>query len=244
VRLKVDLILVAGGGDWVQAAKNATKTIPIVITGTGGDPVAAGLVESLARPGGNITGVTNLSTELGGKRLELLKEVVPKVARVAVIYNPTNPASVREVKEDLPVAARALGLTVQPWEVRDANGFDKVFAAMGKQRPDGLYLPTGPQMFTNAKRIVGFALTSRLPSVYGRKEAVDAGGLMSYGADIADSYRRVAYFVDRILKGTKPADLPVEQPTKFELVINLKTAKQIGLTIPQSLLYRADKVIK
>ena len=225
VRLKVDLILVAGGGDWVQAAKNATKTIPIVITGTGGDPVAAGLVESLARPGGNITGVTNLSAELGGKRLELLKEVVPKVARVAVIYNPTNPASVREVKEDLPVAARALGLTVQPWEVRDADGFDKVFAAMGKQRPDGLYLPTGPQMFTNAKRIVGFALKSRLPSVYSRKEAVDAGGLMSYGADIADSYRRVAYYVDKILKGAKPADLPVEQPTKFELVINLKTAK-------------------
>ena len=244
VRLKVDLILVAGGGDWVQAAKNASKTIPIVMTGTGGDPVAAGLVESLARPGGNVTGITNLGTELGGKRLELLKEVVPKIARVAVLYNPTNPNSVREVKEDLPVAARALGLTVQPWEVRDADGFDKVFAAMGKQRPDGLYLPTGPQMFTNAKRIAGFALKSRLPSVYGRKEAVDAGGLMSYGADIADSYRRVAYYVDRILKGAKPADLPVEQPTKFELVLNLKTAKEIGVTIPQSVLYRADKVIK
>ena len=244
VRLKVDLILVAGGGDWVQAAKNASKTIPIVMTGTGGDPVAAGLVESLARPGGNVTGITNLGTELGGKRLELLKEVVPKIARVAVLYNPTNPNSVREVKEDLPVAARALGLTVQPWEVRDADSFDKVFAAMGKQRPDGLYLPTGPQMFTNAKRIAGFALKSRLPSVYGRKEAVDAGGLMSYGADIADSYRRVAYYVDRILKGAKPADLPVEQPTKFELVLNLKTAKEIGVTIPQSVLYRADKVIK
>jgi putative tryptophan/tyrosine transport system substrate-binding protein len=244
VRLKVDLILVAGGGDWVQAAKNASKTIPIVMTGTGGDPVAAGLVESLARPGGNVTGITNLGTELGGKRLELLKEVVPKIARVAVLYNPTNPNSVREVKEDLPFAARALGMTIQPWEVRDADAFDKVFAAIGKQRPDGLYLPTGPQMFTNAKRIAGFALKSRLPSVYGRKEAVDAGGLMSYGADIADSYRRVAYYVDRILKGAKPADLPVEQPTKFELVINLKTAKQIGVTIPQSVLYRADKVIK
>jgi putative tryptophan/tyrosine transport system substrate-binding protein len=214
------------------------------MTGTGGDPVAAGLVESLARPGGNVTGITNLGTELGGKRLELLKEVVPKIARVAVLYNPTNPNSVREVKEDLPFAARALGMTIQPWEVRDADAFDKVFAAIGKQRPDGLYLPTGPQMFTNAKRIAGFALKSRLPSVYGRKEAVDAGGLMSYGADIADSYRRVAYYVDRILKGAKPADLPVEQPTKFELVINLKTAKQIGVIIPQSLLYRADKVIK
>jgi putative tryptophan/tyrosine transport system substrate-binding protein len=244
VRLKVDLILVAGGGDWVHAAKNATKTIPIVMTGTGGDPVEAGLVESLARPGGNVTGLTNLGSELGGKRLELLKEVVPKVARVAVIYNPTNPAGVREVKEDLPVAARSLGLTVQPWEVRGAEDFDKVFAAINKQRPDGLYLPTGPQMFTNLKRVAGFALKSRLPSVYNRKEAVDAGGLMSYGADIADSYRRVAYFVDKILKGAKPADLPVEQPTKFELVINLKTAKQIGLTIPQKVLGRADKVIK
>jgi ABC-type uncharacterized transport system substrate-binding protein len=244
VRLKVDLILVAGGGDWVQAAKNATKTIPIVMTGSGGDPVAAGLVESLARPGGNVTGITNLAGELGGKRLELLKEVVPKVARVAVLYNPTNPPSVREVKEDLPVAARALRLTVQPWEVRAANDFETVFAAMEKQRPDGLYLPTGPQMFTNAKRIAGFALKSRLPSVYGRKEAVDAGGLMSYGADIADSYRRVAFYVDKILKGAKPADLPVEQPTKFELVINLKTAKQIGLTIPPNVLARADRVIK
>jgi len=151
---------------------------------------------------------------------------------------------VREVKEDLPVAARALGLTIQPWEVRAADDFDRVFAAMGKQRPDGLYLPTGPQMFTNAKRIADFALKSRLPSVYGRKETVDAGGLMSYGADIAESYRRVATYVDKILKGAKPADLPVEQPTKFELVINLKTAKQIGVTIPQKVLARADRVIK
>jgi putative ABC transport system substrate-binding protein len=148
------------------------------------------------------------------------------------------------VKEDLPAAARALGLTVQPWEVRDADGFERVFAAMGKQRPDGLCLPTGPQMFTNAKRIAGFALKSRLPSVYGRKEAVDAGGLMSYGADLADSYRRVAYYVDKILKGAKPADLPVEQPTKFELVINLKTAKQIGLTIPPEVLARANRLVK
>jgi len=205
VRLMVDLIVVAGGTTPIRAAMKATKTIPIVMTGTGLDPVKAGLIESLARPGGSVTGVTNLSAELGGKRVELLKEVVPKVARVAVLYNPTNPTSVHEVKEDLPVAARALGLTLQPWEVRDADGFDKVFAAMGKQRPDGLYLPTGPQMFTNAKRIAGFALKSRLPSVFGRKEAVDAGGLMSYGADIADSYRRVAYFVDKILKGAKPA---------------------------------------
>ena len=144
VRLKVDIIVVAGGGNWVQAAKNATKTIPIVMVGVGVDPVEAGLVESLARPGGNVTGITNLNTELGGKRLELLKEAVPKLARVAVLYDPATPASVRELKEVLPVAARALGLTVQSWEVRDADGFEKVFAALNKQRPDGLYVRRGP----------------------------------------------------------------------------------------------------
>jgi putative tryptophan/tyrosine transport system substrate-binding protein len=149
------------------------------------------------------------------------------------------------VKEYLPVLARALKLTVRPWEVRGTDDFEKVFAAVNKQRPDGLYVPgVSPLMFANRKRIAGFALNSRLPSVYSSREAVDAGGLMAYGADLTDSYRRVAYYVDRILKGAKPADLPVEQPTKFELVINLKTAKQIGLTIPQSMLYRADKVIK
>jgi len=244
VRLKVDIIVVAGGGTWVREAKNATKTIPIVMVGTGTDPVVAGLVESLARPGGNVTGVTTLSTELGGKRLELLKEAVPKLARVAALYEPANPASVREVKELLPVAARALRLTIQPWEVRDANGFEKVFTALNKDRPDGLYVTSGPLVRAHQKRIVGLTLKSRLPSMYYDREFVDAGGLMSYGADLADSYRRVAYFVDRILKGAKPADLPVEQPTKFELVINLKTAKHIGLTIPQSMLYRADRVIK
>ena len=244
VRLKVDIIVVAGGAGPIRAAKNATKTIPIVMTGGGIDPVEAGLVESLARPGGNVTGITNLARELGGKRLELLKEAVPKLARVAVLYDPANPTTVLEVKEVLPVAARALGLTIQPWEVRDADGFEKVFAALNKQRPDGLYVPGGPLMNANQKRIVGFALKSRLPSVYGSREAVDAGGLMSYGADLADSYRRVAYYVDRILKGAKPADLPVEQPTKFELVINLKTAKQIGLTIPPEVLARANKLIK
>ena len=228
----------------IRAAKNATKTIPIVMVGAGSDPVEAGFVESLARPGGNVTGITNLSRELGGKRLELLKEAVPKLARVAVLYDPANPASVLEVKEVLPVAARALGLTIQPWEVRAADDFDRVFAALNKQRPDGLYVLGGTLMSANQKRIVGFALKSRLPSMYTNREAVDAGGLMSYGADLADSYRRVAYYVDRILKGAKPADLPVEQPTKFELVINLKTAKQIGLTIPPDVLARADRVIK
>jgi len=243
VRLKVDIIVAVGGNAPIQAAKNATKTIPIVMTGVGSDPVEAGLIESLARPGGNVTGVSNLSRELGGKRLELLKEAVPKLARVAVLYGPTVPAGVIEVKEILPVAARALKLTLQPWEVRAADDFDKVFSAMGKQRPDGLYVTSGPPMRDNQKRIVGFALKSRLPSMYANREGVEAGGLM-YGADLADSYRRVAYFVDRILKGAKPADLPVEQPTKFELVINLKTAKQIGLTIPPEVLARANRLIK
>ena len=244
VRLKVDVIVAAGGVITIRPAMNATKTIPIVMVGGGADPVKEGLIESLARPGGNVTGTTRLGGELGGKRLELLKEAVPKLVRVAVLYDPAAPASVLEVKEVLPAAARALGLTLQYWEVRAADGFDKVFAAMGKQRPDGLYVPTGPRMFANGRRIVGFALKSRLPSMYGNKEAVDAGGLMSYGSDTADNSRRVAYYVDKILKGAKPADLPVEQPTKFEFVINLKTAKQIGVTIPQSVLYRADKVIK
>src|SRR5215510_1877975 len=243
VRLKVDIIVV-GGDIPTRAAKKATKTIPIVMMGTGSDPVAAGLVESLARPGGNVTGFTNLGRELGGKRLELLKEAVPKVARVAVLYDPTVPDSVLDVKEVLPVAARALRLTIQPWEVRGTDDFEKVFSAMGKQRPDGLYATAGPLMRPNRKRIVDFALKSRLPSMYTSTTFVDAGGLMSYGADDADSYRRVAIYVDKILKGAKPADLPVEQPTKFEFIINLKTAKQIRVTIPQSLLYRADKVIK
>jgi putative ABC transport system substrate-binding protein len=245
VRLKVDIIVVAGGTRQTRAAKNATKTIPIVMTGLGDDPVEAGLIESLARPGGNVTGITNLNRELGGKRLELLKEAVPKVARVAVLYEPAIPGSVLEVKEVLPVAARALKLTIQPWEVRAADDFEKVFAAISKWRPDGLYVAAAsPVMLIDQTRIVGFALKSRLPSMYSLRVFVDDGGLMYYGADLADSYRRVAYYVDRILKGAKPADLPVEQPTKFELVFNLKTAKQIGVTIPQPLLYRADKVIK
>ena len=244
VRLNVDIIVVAGGTIYVQAVKNATTTIPIVMTGPGSDPVEAGLVESLARPGGNVTGVTNLSRELGDKRLELLKEAVPTLARVAILYDPANPSHVDEVKEVLPAAVRALKLTLQPWEVRASHGFEKVFTVMGKQRPDGLYVLGGPLMIANEKRTVGFALKSQLPSTYGTRGAVDSGGLMYYGADLADSHRRVAYYVDKILKGAKPADLPVEQPTKFELVINLKTARQIGLTIPPNVLARADRVIK
>ena len=243
-RLKVDILVITGGEAWIRAAKNATKTIPIVMTGTGSDPVEEGLVKSLARPGGNVTGITNITKELGGKRLELLKETIPKLAHVAVLYNPAAPGSVREVKEDLPVAARALGLTVRSWEIRPPAGFEQVFAALNKQRPDGLYVTSGAQMGANRKRFADFALKSRLPSTNPSRQFVDVGGLMYYGADLADSYRRVAYYVDKILKGAKPADLPVEQPTKFELAINLKTAKQIGLTVPQKVLARADEVIK
>jgi putative ABC transport system substrate-binding protein len=201
-------------------------------------------VESLAHPGGNVTGITLLDRELGGKRLELLKEAVPKLARVAVLYDPAVSTVVIEAKEVLPAAARALKLTLQPWEVRAADGFERVFAPLNKERPDGLYVTSSPLMNDNQKRIAGFALKSRLASVYGLREAVDAGGLMYYGADVAESYRRVAYYVDRILKGAKPADLPVEQPTKFEFIINLKTAKQIDLTIPPEVLARATKLIR
>ena len=204
----------------------------------------AGLVQSLARPGGNVTGITTLSRELGGKRLELLKEAVPKIARVAVLYDAASPGIVPDVKEVLPVAARALGLSIQPWEIRNVDDFDRVFAALNKQRPDGLSVAGGRLMSDHQKRIVGFASKSRLPALYPTREAVDVGGLMSYGANQADIYRRVAYYVDRILKGAKPADLPVEQPTKFELVINLKTAKQIGVEIPPEVLARASKLIK
>src|SRR5262245_50871569 len=244
VRLKVDLILVTGSDPLIRAAMNATKTIPIVLTGGGRDPVEAGYVQSLARPGGNVTGITNLSRELSGKRLELLKAAVPKLARVAVLYDPGVPGDLLQVKDVLPVAARALKLTLQPWEIRSADDFDRIFAKMGKQRLDGLLVLGSPLTNINRKRIVDFALKSRLPSISSVREFVTAGGLMFHGADEAERYRRVAYYVDRILKGAKPADLPVEQPTKFELVINLKTAKQIGVTIPPEVLARASRLIK
>ena len=243
VRLRVDVIVVAGGDRWIRAAKNATKTIPIVMMGVGRDPVEAGLIESLGRPGGNVTGITNIDPQLGGKRLELLKETVPKLVRVAVLYDPATPTTA-EVKELLATAARTLGLTILSWDVRAANDFEKVFAEVKKEQPDGLYMAQGQLMRANRQWIVGFTLKNRLPSVYGNRAAVDAGGLMSYGVDPGESYRRVAYYVDRILKGVKPSDLPVEQPTKFELVINLKAAKQIGLTIPPNVLARADSVIR
>ena len=245
VRLEVDVIVVGGGVGPLRAAKNATKAIPIIMSGVGLDPVEAGLVESLARPGGNITGLTtSFAGELHGKRLQLLKEAVPKLARVAVLYDPINPSSGLALKEILPIAAHTLQLTIKPWEVRAADDFETLFAALNKERPDGLQVLGGTLTSANQKRIAGFALKSRLPSIYQSREAVDAGGLMSYRADQADSYHRAAVYVDKILKGAKPAELPVEQPTKFELVINLKTAKQIGVTVPQKLLARADRVVK
>ena len=243
VRLKVDIIVVAGGSQWIRATKNTTKVIPIVMVGVGADPVAGGLVESLARPGGNITGLTFLNRELGGKRLELLKEAVPKIASVAVLYDPALRNHILQIKE-VESAARSLGLTVRSWDIRAGQGFQRVVAALSKERPDGLYVPGGPLMAAYRKQIVGFALKNRLPSVFQNKEGVDAGGLMSYAADEAESYERVAYYVDRILKGAAPADLPIEQPAKFELVINLNTAKQIGVTIAPNVLARADRVIR
>jgi putative tryptophan/tyrosine transport system substrate-binding protein len=202
VRFDVDIIVAAGGT--VQAAKNATKTIPIVMTGSGLlDPVEAGLVESLARPGGNVTGITNVARELGGKRLELLKEAIPKLARVAVLYETASPSSAFEVKEVLPGAARTLGLTLRYSEARAADGFEKIFAAMNKEHQDALYVLSSPVMNANQKRIAGHALMGRLPSIYGSRSGVDAGGLMSYGAELRAGYRRVAYYVDRILKAPR-----------------------------------------
>ena len=244
VRIKVDVIVVAGGLRPIRAAKNATRTIPIVMLGVGADPVAAGIIESLGRPGGNVTGLTTLSRELAGKRLEMFKEAIPRLARVAVLYDPAVRPNVVEAKDVLPVAARALGLTVQPWEIRDAEGFQTVFAALNKQRPDGVYVSAGPLMGANEKRIVDFVLKSRFPSIHSVAELVDAGGFMFYGADYADSHRRGAIYVDKILKGAKPAELPVEQSTKFELAVNLKTARQLDLIIPPHVLARADRVIK
>jgi ABC-type uncharacterized transport system substrate-binding protein len=241
VSLNVDVI-VAPGTAAAQAARQATNTIPIVYTG-GADPVAIGLAASLARPGGNVTGVTSLSRELTGKRLELLKETFPKVSVVAVLTRGVNPVTT-ELLKDMKAAANALRLRLQILEVRGPSDFDQAFSAITKERAGALIELPSPLFHSNRKRIVEFAAKSRLPSIFHSRDFVDAGGLMSYGEHNADLLRRVAYYVDRILKGAKPADLPVEQPTKFEMIINLKTAKQIGLTIPPNVLERADRVIK
>jgi putative ABC transport system substrate-binding protein len=244
VRLNVDIIVTSAVGYvGVLAAKQATTTIPIVMGGLGADPVATGLIESLARPGGNLTGFTNLATETAGKRLELFKAIVPTLVHVAVLYDAANRGHVLHAQA-VQTAGRALGLTVQLQEVRGPDDFERVFAALREERPDGLYVPGGPLMRGHETRIVDVALKSGIPSVYDSKEAVEAGGLMSYADDIVDRYRRAAAYVDKILKGAKPADLPVEQPMTFELVINLKTAETLGLTIPPTLLFQATEVLR
>jgi putative tryptophan/tyrosine transport system substrate-binding protein len=241
VRINVDVIV--GIGTLAPlAAKRATSTIPIVM-GAAGDPLGSGLVASLARPGGNVTGMSLMAPDLGGKRLELLKELLPRLARVAVLWNAANPYSAIVFKETQ-AAAPTLGIDVQSLEVRNPEDLDGAFEAARQQHPDALVSVEDPFTGSYRKRIANFAIADRLPSLYGLREDVEAGGLMSYGANLADLYRRAAGYVDKIFKGAKPAELPVQQPTKFELVINLKTAKALGLTIPPTLLARADEVIE
>jgi ABC-type uncharacterized transport system substrate-binding protein len=240
VRLKVDAIFVTSTSA-VQAAKKATTKVPIV--SVSGDPVGLGLVASLARPGGNVTGLANFTSELAGKRLELLKEVVPSVSRVAVLWNPVASSSALRMRET-EAAAHSLGIKLQPVAVREANDFERAFSALKRERVDALFPLRSPFISIHVKRIVELAAKNRVPGMYDASEFPEAGGLMSYGTMLPDLDRRAAVYVGKILKGAKPADLPVEQPTKFEFIINLKAAKQIGLTIPQKVLARADKVIK
>ncbi len=241
VRLKVD-VMVTTASPAPQAAKQATSTIPIVFAASG-DPVSEGLVASLARPGGNITGLSSISPEVVGKQLELLKEVAPQVSRVAVLQNPSNhthPHTLRQAEG----AARALGVKLHIVQAGSPAEIDAAFAAMRSQRAGGVLVLRDALFLAQRTQIAALAAKSRLPAMYGLREEAEAGGLMAYGASVPVMYRRAATYVDKILKGAKPADLPVEQPTKFELVINLKTAKALGLTIPPSLLQRADELIQ
>jgi len=242
VRLKVDII-VASPTPAAAAAKNATQTIPIVMIAVT-DPVGLGLIASLARPGGNVTGLSySVGPEIIGKQLELLKETVPKVRRVAILSNPANPSQPLSRRE-LKVAARSLGVQLQLLEAQGPNEFDGAFAAMATERVGALVVMSDSMLNSHRTRLADLAARSRLPAAYGLRENVEAGGLVSYGPSVRDLFRRSATYVDKILKGAKPADLPVERPTKFDLVINLKTVKALGLTIPQSLLGRADEVIQ
>jgi putative ABC transport system substrate-binding protein len=241
VRLKVDVIVAPGVGA-ARAVWEATKTIPIIYMGSG-DPVASGLVASLARPGGNVTGITTLGLELTAKRLELIKESFPSVSRVALLTRSADAVTDLRVKETQD-ASRSLGLKLQIVQVKGANDFDKAFSAIIKELAGAVVERPSVLFHTHRKRIVEFANQKRLPSIFHSRDFVDAGGLMCYGESTAQSLRRVASYVDKILRGAKPADLPVEQPTKFELVVNLKTAKQIGVTIPPNVLARADRVIR
>jgi putative ABC transport system substrate-binding protein len=241
VRLKVDIIIVSTTPA-ALAIKSATKTIPIVFP-TAIDPVGAGVVASLARPGGNITGLTTQAPDLVAKRLQLLKEAIPRLSRIAVLWNAANPANARPWREAQD-AARALGVTLQSRAVRGPTDFERVFAAMARERPDGLLLIVDGLTAQHGKQIADFVTQKRIPSMLELPELTAAGGLMSYGPSTVDLWARAAVLVEKILKGAKPADLPVEQPSKFKLVINLKTAKALGLTIPPSLLLRADQVIE
>jgi len=241
VRLKVD-VLVVGTTPGALAAKSATRTIPIVMYAVG-DPVGSGLVASLARPGGNLTGLSLFNREISGKRLELLKESLPSISRVAVLTNPGNPIHAVFWKETQ-AAAQTLGLQVQSIKVRGPEDFDDAFTAAARGRAEALLVFDDSLTLGYRTRLVALAAKRRLPAMYGLREFPDAGGLVSYGPSNLDMYRRTATYVDKILKGTKPADLPVEQPTKFELVINFKTAKTLGLTIPPSVLARADEIIQ
>ena len=239
VRLKPDVIVTPGTPASV-AAKQATSTIPIVFAGVA-DAVGAGLVANLARPGGNITGLTSISAELGGKRLELLKRLVHNVSRVAVLYNPADRSNVLVLKE-LQEAAPALTLTLQPFEVREPGEFEGAFAAMTRERADAMFGAAGILTFQHRQTVVDLAAKSRIPTLWGHRQFVEAGGLMSYAVNFYDQIRRTAAYVDQILKGAKPGDLPVQQPTKFELILNLRTAKALGLTIPPSVIAIADEV--
>ena len=241
VRLKVDAIF-TGGTPAIFALKQATKTIPIVFFSTS-DPIGTGVVASLAHPGGNITGITAQASDLWPKRLELLKEIFPKLSRVAMVWNKGNAGMALEAKATQEVAG-PLGVALQDRGVKDPNELDTVFALMIKDRPDGFLALMDPVLTSHQKRILDFLVQNRLPAIFESRGWVEAGGLISYGANYPDAHRRAATLMDKILKGTKPADIPVEQPTKFELVINLKTAKQSGLTIPPNVLARADKVIR
>jgi ABC-type uncharacterized transport system substrate-binding protein len=241
VNLRVDII-VTHGEVAIRALKQATRTIPIVV-GVTGDLVMTGHAVSLAHPGGNITGLVDTSPELSGKRLEILKEILPKISRIAVLWNGANPVKRLDFKET-EVAAQALGLRLQSLEVKKSDDFGSKLKAAVMPRAAALVVLHDALISSNTKSIVDFTAKNRLPAMYGAIELVDAGGLMSYAANIPDLFRRIATYVDKILKGAKPADLPIEQPTKFELVINLKSAKQIGLTVPPNVLARADRVIR
>jgi len=241
VRLKVDIILTSSTVAAI-AAKKLTATIPIVLAGTG-DPVATRLVANLARPGGNVTGLSGVSPELSTKQLDLIREIVPKVSRVGVLYDPRNPVNVAAWKE-IEVTATAFRIELIRLEIRDRDDYESAFTTAARKRADALLVRREPINQTYRTRIVSLAERSKLPAIYPLSQYVEAGGLMSYGIDAADLYRRAAAYVDKILKGAKPGELPVEQPTKFEFIINLKTARQIGLSIPPNVLARADRVIK